>query len=429
MAALSEIMLRSLKYLVIGFCVIVFLAAAFGGGLYVGLINNENNGSELKTAERTKTNDAVDNVDLSPFWKAWRILDDKFVDSHARPANGGASTSTATTTSTTEKRVWGAISGMTDALGDPYTVFLPPEEKKNFEESIIGNFGGVGMEVDIKNHVLTVVSALKDTPAKGAGIKFGDQIIKIDEQETRALTLTEAINLIRGEIGSLVILTIRREGEDDRPITVTRAKISIPTLGTETKDGVFIIRLYNFNGNATSNFREALREFIGAETDKMIIDLRGNPGGLLDAAVDMASWFLPAGKPVIIEHRGDTEEEKIYRSYGYDVFTDQLKLAILIDGGSASAAEILAGALSEHGIATLIGEKSFGKGSVQELVEVTPESSLKITIAKWLTPKHKSLVDNGLEPDILIKMPDAPPTATSTDPVLLRAIDFLKQKK
>ncbi len=420
-------MSNRLKYLLTGILALLLLTAAFGGGIFVGLSRQSTN--ETPSVEDAKHSVSSVNIDLAPFWKAWKILDDKFVNSHS-------STSTITATSTAEKRVWGAISGMTEALGDPYTIFLPPEEKKGFEENIIGNFGGVGMEIDKKNRVLTVVAALKNTPAKKAGIKSGDQIIKIDDHETGALTLTEAVKLIRGEIGTSVTVTVRRPDEPDQPITIIRAKISIPTLDTETRDDVFIIRLYNFNANATSAFREALRKFIEAKTDKLIIDLRGNPGGLLDAAVDMASWFLPVGQPVVIERRNVREEDKIYRSYGYDVFTDQLKLAILIDGGSASASEILAGALSEYGIGTLVGEKSFGKGSVQELVEVTPDSSLKVTVAKWLTPKLKSLVDNGLEPDILVKAATITSASTSsaddgtnTDPVLLRAIDFLKHKK
>lgn len=414
-------MSNRLKYILVGLLALLLLTAAFGGGIFIGL-------SQTPSVQAIQSSVSPTDIDMTPFWKAWEILDDKFVNSHF----GTSTTATTTATSTAEKRVWGAISGMTDTLGDPYTVFLPPEEKKGFEENISGNFGGVGMEIDVKNHILTVVSALKDTPAKRAGIKPGDQITKIDKQETGSLTLTEAVKLIRGEIGTSVIVSVRREGEQERPITITRAKISIPTLDTETRDGVFIIRLYNFNSNAASAFRESLREFIEAKTDKLIIDLRGNPGGLLEAAVDMASWFLPAGKPVVIERRGSKQEDSIYRSYGYNVFTDQLKLVILIDGGSASASEILAGALSEYGMATLIGEKSFGKGSVQELIEVTPDSSLKVTIAKWLTPKLKSLVDNGLEPDILVKATTTPTgtsAKTDTDPVLRRAIDFLKHKK
>ncbi|MFH1170836.1 MAG: S41 family peptidase [Candidatus Vogelbacteria bacterium] len=411
-------MSRTIKHIVIGLSATLVLAIVFGSGLLIG-------------SGKTSIADGATpiNVDLTAFWKAWQILDERFVDSHS---------STSTATSTTEKRIWGAISGMTDSLGDPYTTFLPPEEKKSFEQNITGNFGGVGIEIDVRNHILTVVTALKDTPAKRAGIKSGDQIIKIDDQETGPLSLVEAVNLIRGEIGTTVTLTVRRAGEPDQTITVKRAKISIPTLDTEIYNGIFIIRLYNFNSNSSNAFRLALREFITAKTDKLIIDLRGNPGGLLESAVDMASWFLPLGKPVVIENRGLNKKEKTYNSYGYNIFTNQLKLAILIDGGSASASEILAGALSEYGLATLIGEKSFGKGSVQELIPVTSDSSLKVTIAKWLTPKHKSLVDNGLEPDILVKAATSTPstldnrdeaTATSTDPVLLRAIEFLKQKR
>jgi carboxyl-terminal processing protease len=401
---------RAIKHLILGLSAVLVLAIVFGSGLLIG-------------AGKTSIADGAVvspiNVDLTAFWKAWQILDERFVNSHS---------STSTATSTTEKRVWGAISGMTDSLGDPYTIFLPPEEKKSFEENITGNFGGVGMEIDVRDHILTVVTALKDTPAKRAGIKSGDQIIKIDEHKTGTLSLVESVNLIRGEIGTSVTLTVRRADQPDQTISVTRAKISIPTLDTEVKDGVFIIQLYNFNANASSAFRTALREFITTKTDKLILDLRGNPGGLLESAVDMASWFLPLGKPIVIESRGQNREEKSYNSYGYNIFTKQLKMAILIDGGSASASEILAGALSEYDIATLIGEKSFGKGSVQELIPVTVDSSLKVTIAKWLTPKHKSLVDNGLEPDILVKAATST-SATSTDPVLLRAIEFLKQGK
>ncbi|MEK7621708.1 MAG: S41 family peptidase [Patescibacteria group bacterium] len=415
-------MSRPIKHLVIGFIFPLLLVVAFGGGLIAGSLR-----SSVAAGATIVTGDAAA-INLAPFWKAWQILDDKFIDTHS---------STSTVTDLTEKRIWGAISGMTAALGDPYTTFLPPEEKKGFEENISGNFGGVGLEIDVRDHNLTVVTALKDTPAKQAGFKSGDQIIKIDETETSGLSLVEAVKLIRGPVGSEVTITIRRADEPDRPITVTRAKISIPTLETKKQDGVFIIQLYNFNSNASKAFRSALREFIATKSDKLIIDLRGDPGGLLESAVDMASWFLPSGEPVVIERRGNDEEDKIYRSYGYNVFTDKLKLAILIDGGSASASEILAGALSEHGLATLIGEKSFGKGSVQELIPVTKNSSLKVTVAKWLTPKHRSLVDNGLEPDIVVKAATSTPNTAdrnndktkADDPVLTRAIDFLKHKK
>ncbi len=398
------------------------LAAALAGAFITGVFLGYDNRPAIKqiTVLFDQETGQPAAVDFSPFWRAWKIIDEKYVD------NGSATT---TEQSKVQKRVWGAIAGLTDALGDPYTVFLPPTEKKNFEENVSGQFGGVGIEIDLRNKILTVVSALPETPAKAAGLRPKDLIIKIDEQSAANLGLEEAIRLIRGEIGSMVKLTIDREGEKGPlEFNLRRANIVIPTIKTELKDGVFVIRLFSFSGQAAAGFRKALREFVGAGTAKLIIDLRGNPGGLLETAVDLASWFLPVGKPVVIE-RGRTDEgEKIHRSYGYDIFTDELKLAILVDGGSASAAEILAGALAEHGRAVLVGEKTFGKGSVQELVNVTDDSSLKITIAKWYTPKGLSISDNGLTPTVIVEgLKEA--RATSTDPQLAKAIEILKQKK
>lgn len=358
-------------------------------------------------------------VDFNPFWLAWKIIDEKYVD------NDSATTSAEQSKS--QKRVWGAIAGMVDALGDPYTVFLPPAEKKNFEENVSGQFGGVGIEIDLRNKILTVVSALPETPARTAGIRPKDLIIKIDEQSTADMSLEEAVSLIRGQIDTIVKLTIARdEGKEPMEFNLRRANIVIPTIVTESKDGVFVIKLFSFSGQASAGFRDALREFAAAGADKMIIDLRSNPGGLLEAAVDLASWFLPVGKPVVIERGRANETERIHRSYGYNIFTEQLKLAILVDGGSASAAEIFAGALAEHGKAVLVGEKTFGKGSVQELVNVTDNSSLKITIAKWYTPKGASLSDNGLTPQVIVER--GKEDAEDKDQQLLKAIEILKKQ-
>ncbi|MBI2100554.1 MAG: PDZ domain-containing protein [Candidatus Vogelbacteria bacterium] len=350
-------------------------------------------------------------VDFSPFWRAWQIVDEKHIDN---------------VSTTTTKRVWGAIAGMVDALGDPYTVFLPPVEKKNFEESVSGQFGGIGIEIDLRNKILTVISALPETPARIAGLKPKDLIIKINEQSATNLSLEEAVSLIRGEIGTIVKLTIAREGEKGPlEFNLRRANIVIPTIKTELSDNVFLIRLFSFSAQASASFRNALREFVAAGTDKLIIDLRGNPGGLLEAAVDLASWFLPVGEPVVMERGRGGETEKIHRSYGYDIFTEELKLAILVDGGSASAAEILAGALSEYDRAILVGEKTFGKGSVQELVNVTDDSSIKITVAKWYTPKGVSISDNGLTPSVIVER--GKDETEDKDSQLLKAIEILKQ--
>lgn len=328
-------------------------------------------------------------ADFSTFWEAWDILNRKYLFPNK---------------TTNQDKVWGAIQGLAQSFGDPYTVFLPPEEAKMFEEDVNGNFEGVGMEIGIRDHVLTVIAPLKGSPAQRAGVKSGDKIFKIDDHITTDLTVEKAVQKIRGPKGTEVTLTVVREGESGPiEIVITRAAIDIPTLDTEVKDGVFIIRLYTFTSKSPALFRDALREFSEGGANNLILDLRGNPGGYLDAAVDMASWFLPSGKVIMKEDMGEHGEAGIERSRGYSIFNDNPRIAVLVDGGSASAAEILAGALQEHGIAKLVGEKTFGKGSVQELVPVTENTFLKITIARWLTPNGKSLDEGGLTPDFEVK--------------------------
>jgi carboxyl-terminal processing protease len=353
---------------------------------------------------------------MAPFWEVWKLLDEKYVITKDQEA-----------TTTAQDRVWGAIQGMTDSLGDPYTVFLPPEDTKDFEENISGNFQGVGMEIGIKDGILSVISPLKGSPAEKAGLKTGDKIITIDGEPALDLSTDQAVKLIRGAQGTIVKISVLREG-NSKPIDfeIMRAVIDIPTVETEIKEDVFVISLYNFYAQAHSKFNEALKEFIKSKKQKLILDLRGNPGGYLDVAVNMASWFLPLGKPVVREDFGDTRAENIYRSKGYDIFTDNLKMVILVDGGSASASEILAGALQEYNIAKLVGTKTYGKGSVQELVPVTKDTSLKVTIAKWLTPYGKSISEGGLTPDFEVKITEADYKADK-DPQMDKAIEILSQ--
>jgi len=398
---------------------VLLLIASFTGVFFVGyFVGFEKKNTEVVLADVSGKDDPIsDSVDFGPFWQTWQVLDEKFVD--------GANGTSTKDKITDQDRVWGAIAGMTESLGDPYTTFFPPVENRQFEETIAGNFGGVGMEVGIKDDQITVIAPLANTPAKKAGILAGDKIIKVDDLAVASMSLDDVIDKIRGEKGTAVRLTIQRNSEKDtREISIIRDTINIPTIETEKlKNGVFVIRLYNFSANSPNLFRKALREFLEAKTDKLVLDLRGNPGGYLEAAIDMASWFLPADKVVVYEaKKGD--EEKDYRSKGYDIFTDNLKMVILVDRGSASASEILAGALKEHGKAILVGEKTFGKGSVQELISITPETSLKVTVARWLTPDGHSLSGDGLEPDfkVLITKEDV---LAGKDPQLDKAIEIL----
>lgn len=399
--------LKIIFYIVV---TVILLGSFFVLGVYFGYQNRPE--VDKVTSLFGKESEVVAQTDFAPFWKVWNLIDEKY------PGADQISD---------QDRVWGSIIGLVESLEDPYSVFFPPGEAQMFEENIDGEFGGVGIEIGMRNDILTVIAPLKDTPAYKAGIKSGDKIIKIDETITADISIDKAVQLIRGEEGTKVKLTVVREEEEEPlEISIVRGIIKIPTIETELlPENVFVIRLFNFSANSPTLFRDALQEFINAKTPKLLIDLRGNPGGFLEAAIDMASWFLPSGDPVVIESTGEKEEEKVYRSKGYDIFTEELKLVILIDGGSASASEILAGALKEHGKATLVGTKTFGKGSVQELVDVTKDTALKITIAEWLTPNGISISEDGLVPDVEVEITKEDIEA-ERDPQMDKAIEILK---
>lgn len=398
---------------------IIIILLLLSSTYYLGFLNGKKVNPDLSQISTIINKDTgkPDNVDFSMFWKAWQTLNEKYVATHH-----------ASTTPTDLDRVYGAIKGMTAALGDPYTVFFPPEESQIFESEISGNFEGIGMEVGIKDNILTVISALPGTPAERGGVKSGDKIIKINESVTSGMAVDQAVKIIRGKKGTDITLTLLRVGTE-KPIELklTRDVIDIPTIKTETKQGVFIIHLFSFTADSPSLFRNALRQFIMSKSDRLVLDLRGNPGGYLEAAVDMASWFLPPGKPVVREDYGSGKPEDVSRSKGYNIFNGSLKMVILVDGGSASAAEILSGALSEYNIATLIGTRTFGKGSVQELVKLTPDTNLKVTIARWLTPNGLSISDGGLTPAVEVKITEDDVKA-GKDPQMDKAIEYLLNK-
>ncbi len=358
----------------------ILLGFFFGGFLLGGKI--------ISDKQLTLAQENADKVNMDAFWKVWKTLDEKYPNS-AKITN--------------EEKLFGAIAGLVDSYKDPYTVFFSPEEAKIFEEEISGSFTGIGIEVGIKENTLTVIAPLKNTPGYRAGIKSGDKILKIDETSTLGMTVENAVKIIRGPKGSIVNLTIQREGEkENKIIPITRDVINMPTLDTEKiSNDIFLIKLHSFSANSTTLFRDAIVEFGKTKNDKLILDLRGNPGGYLEASVQMASWFLPSGKTVLIE---DTlGSQKNIRSKGFDVFSKNLKMVILLDGGSASASEILAGALRDHKKAIIVGEQSFGKGSVQEVIEITPDTLLKVTTAKWLTPNGDQISEKGITPDYVVE--------------------------
>lgn len=394
----------------------VLVFSSFGAGIAVGVARSSSQAANFSTFF-VGTGKAPEGVDLTQLWVAWQLLNDRFV-----------STTASSTRATDQEKIWGAIEGLTRSYGDPYTVFLPPEENKAFTEQVQGSFSGVGMEIGIQDRAITVVAPIPNSPAERAGILTGDKIIAVDGVPTDGMSVDEAVKRIRGPVDSVVRLLVAHDKQEAKELKITRATIEAPTIKVVHRpDGVFVISLYNFSSLASPKFKEAMRQFIESGSTRLVLDLRGNPGGFLESSVDMASYFLPLGDVIVTEDYNGTQKNEEHKSRGYNVIRTRgidLKMVVLINQGSASASEILAGALKDHGVATLIGMKSFGKGSVQELVDLGGGASLKITIAKWLTPSGHSISQQGLTPDIEVDR-TIDDMKANRDPQLDRAVEFL----
>ncbi len=378
----------------ISICLVTTILAGFGGGFYFGK-------SQCKICP-------PEEIDFSLFWEAWNRLEEKSVDKEKFD---------------TQEMIYGAISGMVKSLEDPYTVFLNPEEAERFKEDISGIFEGVGMEIGIRKGQLQVIAPLEGTPAKKAGLRPGDKIIKVGDTLTTDITIDEAVNLIRGPKGTEVTLTIyREEWGSSQEIKIIRETIEIPSLDWEMlEDNIAHLKLYHFTEKASVDFRETAIKILNSPAEKIILDLRNNPGGYLEVAQDIAGWFLKRGDIVVIE---EGKERKIYKSQG-SASLSEYPIVILINQGSASGSEILAGALRDNRGILIVGETSFGKGSVQELESLKGGSTLKITVAKWLTPKGELITDKGLEPDIKVEMTEED-YEENRDPQLQKAIEIIK---
>lgn len=387
---------------------VLITGVVFGTGILLGAALGANSYAESGKVESDLLGQVKNTVDQKfIFWKA-------------------------SSTMPTEKELeYGMIQGYVNSYKDPYTVFFPPREAKSFSENVQGSFGGVGMNVGMKDGSVTVIAPLKDSPAMKAGIKSGDIIVAVDGKSILGMSSDEAVSFIRGPIDTIVKITMVRNGvKGPLDFSIVRKEVKIPTLDTEKKDGVYIIRLYNFSAESPNLFRDALNDYITSGLKYLIIDLRGNPGGFLEAAVNMASYFLPEGSIVVSEKQGKAETVVNHRSVGATGVLPKTKVVVLVDGGSASASEILAGALKDQGIAKVVGEKSFGKGSVQELVNFNDGSSLKVTIAKWYTPNGISISEHGIKPDFEVLFSTTTPkdeTGKLIDMQLNKAIEVVKQ--
>ncbi|MDO8470642.1 MAG: S41 family peptidase [bacterium] len=385
------------------------LLATFGTGFFFGKTQAVQIPVEgLTNLETAKPTD----VNFTLFWDAWRKIQEKSAQS------GNLNSQT---------MVYGAIEGMVNSLKDPYTVFFNPEDTKKFLEDVKGSFEGVGMEIGIKEDQLQVVSPIEGTPAQKAGLRSGDFILQIDETSSSGLALEEAVSKIRGPKGTTVKLSIYRKGWDKaKDFSIQREVIQVPSLKWEMKEQqIAYLHIYQFSEKAGQDFGKAVNEMQRAGAQKMVLDLRGNPGGYLEVAQDIAGWFLKRGQVVVIEDFVAANKKEEYKAQGNEDLV-AMPVVILIDEGSASASEILAGALKDNRGIKLVGKKSFGKGSVQELESLKDGSSLKITVANWLTPSGTLLSKKGLDPDILVEITEEDREA-GKDPQLEKAIEILKQ--
>src|SRR3989344_4846199 len=352
-------------------------------------------------------------VDYRLLWDAVKVVEDKYIEKPPTP----------------DKILYGAVRGAVDSFGDPYTTFFEPKNLENFRTDLAGSFDGIGAEIGKKDGNIVVVSPLDDMPAMKAGILAGDVIVKVDGEFTAGWSVEEAVGKIRGVKGTKVVLTIFREGRNAPfDVSVTRDKIEIKSVKWEfrdiEKDGekqtVAIIKLTKFGDDTKPLFEKAVNEILTKNVGGIVLDMRNNPGGYLQTAVDLASYWVESGKLVVKEERKQGDDTD-YNASGRNRLKD-IRVVVLINGGSASAAEILAGALQDYQIANLIGEKSFGKGSVQELVELRGGTAVKVTVAKWITPGGKNLNKEGLHPDIEVKLTEEDINA-GKDPQMEKAIE------
>ena len=388
---------------------IFLLIFIFGFGFFIG--NFSKPSVEKIEGLSNKELDLPSLVDFSLFWDAWNIVERKYVNRFELDR---------------QKMVYGAIVGMLDSLEDPYSIFMEPKDSEKFIDDMSGSFDGIGAEVGIRKEVLTIISPLEGNPAQKAGLKPGDKILKIDDILTGDLNLDEAVSLIRGERGvEVTLLIFREEWKEAKEIKIIRDEIKIPIIKWEIlDDNIAHIQFYHFTENSASEFRRTINEILLLQPNGIILDLRNNPGGYLETAVDIASWFLPKGEIVIIEDFGNDKRNE-FISKGYKKLED-MPTIVLINEGSASASEILAGALRDIKEIKIVGQKSFGKGSIQQLEKLKGGSSVKITVAKWLTPSGLSISEEGIAPDeeVEITMEDID---EMRDPQLDKALEMLNE--
>ncbi|HNZ86235.1 MAG TPA: S41 family peptidase [bacterium] len=400
----------------------ILIGISFFLGLLVGVSNSDNPNfihGEQKGELKNKKAEAPDylskNVDFKLFWKTWDTIRDKYIDSSVLDS----------------QMFYGALSGLVASLNDPYSIFLPPDTTKAFNEELEGKFEGIGAEIGIKDEKLTIIAPLPNSPAEKSGLQAGDKILAIDQIDTSFMTPSQAAQMIRGDKGTTVTLTIKHGEEKEKDITITRDEIYYESIKTSTGNAqtdkllndknIAYIKITNFNQDTEALFEKAVQNAINKKY--IILDLRNNPGGFLTTAIKVSSYWVE-NNIIVKEVSQNKEKIQNFSSNGVAKLKDK-KTVILVNQGSASAAEIVAGALQDYGLATIVGETTFGKGSVQDLTKLSDGSSIKLTIAKWLTPNDRAIDQEGIKPDIEIKISDEEYN-NNKDPQLDKAIELLQ---
>ncbi len=375
----------------------VFVVASFlwgyrmGAGKATGPTGSASGSIEFVNAQLDKSGGKVD---FAQFWDLWKIIQDRYVK---QPVD--------------EKQMYyGALRGMVASLGDPHSVFFEPSQSEEFTKELAGKFEGIGAEIGIKKGALVIVAPLVGSPAEKGGLKAGDQILEIDGVDASGMALDEAVSHIRGAKGTKVKLTVLRAKETStRVFQITRDTIAIQSVKTSFTTSakgkkIAIVTVTNFNGDTFDRFLDAVTQVRAKGVDGMIVDLRNNPGGYLDVAVQMLGEWAP-GETVVSERYSDGSKDS-HQATGRGRLKD-VTTVVLVNGGSASAAEIVSGALQDLGKAVLIGTQTFGKGSVQDLIDLGDGSSVKLTIAEWLTPKGNNINVDGIAPNYVVERTEA----------------------
>lgn len=405
--------LNKLSNYILVFCLSILI---FGAGFKYGEYKTKYKILGVTSAGASKNNFSRQRLDFSLFWDVWDKLEKKFVDSKKLDS---------------KKMFYGAVKGMVASLEDPYTFFLTPSENQQNKDELEGKFEGIGAQLGLKNFKIVVIAPLKNSPAAKAGIKSGDTILKVDGASTQNWTLVQAVIKIRGRKGTKVVLTILR-GDKELNIEIVRADIIVASVELTFEDEVAHLKLDRFGEDTMVSWDRV----IGQIRDKwrshqikgMVLDLRDNPGGYLDGSVYTASEFLTTGKTVVSQVYGNSQPSQVYKVTKKGQLLD-IPLVVIINEGSASASEILAGALRDNKRAKIVGKKSFGKGSVQEALDLSDHSGLHVTVAKWILPKGSWINAKGIEPDIAVenKQGEGDTLNKKDDLQLIKAVDIIKK--